>query len=375
MFELEDLNFENVDWDKIEAQALADQNLRGFAEKKPKPQTAVHSGFEGVDWDEIEAQALADQNTRALERLHDTIIQRISVIETEGKGKLEKCKYCKSSKVVTLVAKTLLNNGRSFTKCKSCEKFLSWKDKKEKHTSGAAHTKASLYDGRKSAIGLCIQFDGEESDKIMMISQGFMIFLLATLRNNSSASYLRGLESMRREIYSYLIDKKKSRIVGQSFCTRVLCMFPRCSNTICTEHGWGDAFQEGISRSVYSYYTYDSRSCAVNGCKNYYCFSHQNHPSFTECNVCSNNMYAYVSMGCCDENTRSCESKLCFQHEAVYCGRTIDEEQRCDKDEDEDDIGEDGDGDGEGSGEKCDFACCSNCLYDHRCGDDPHEYM
>jgi hypothetical protein len=119
----------------------------------------------------------------------------------------------------------------------------------------------------KGVVGFCIQFDGDESDAQLWFddSQGFMMFLMATHCADSVASCLQGIEPMKREIYSYLVDKRN--IVGQGFCTRVLCMFPRCPHSICIEHGWGDGVHEGGGDM-----SFDERRCI--DCESYYCWKH-----------------------------------------------------------------------------------------------------
>jgi hypothetical protein len=210
--------------------------------------------------------------------------------------------------------------------------------------------------------GLCIQFDDSKdrhgTEYWWVVSHSFMTFLMAThIRSTESpANKLAGLEPMLRNIHVYLFPKND--FMSYRFCMFAPCAFPSCKFSICTEHGHGNACDEGDGS--FDSFSYEVPCCME--CDNHYCWNHNNETVLTYCEVCINESSAARNLGCYN-SVSGCI--LCPKHKATRCEQLI-ENGAGDYDAEE--------GDETRDGTVCGFMCCQNCLEEHTCGEDPTDY-
>lgn len=208
-----------------------------------------------------------------------------------------------------------------------------------------------------SYLSLCAQYSLDDGcfggEYWWTLTKGYWEFLKSVHDNTTSSSKLRGNQFIRRMIFEYLKPREIPTDYGYmqpckaqySFCKFVPCAYANCKFSECEEHGYGDHHNGEYTTHEYI------------ECDKHYCWDHVNAEGISTCEVCSNGDAAQQSLGCYD---RGGSHLLCPDHPAVRCTKLL---------RDSEDYYGDAD-----SYEICGFYCCSSCLADHRCGDDPTEY-
>lgn len=128
---------------------------------------------------------------------------------------------------------------------------------------------------------------------------------------------------------------------------------------------WGGGSSEGYGTHIWL--TYNTQSCPK--CDKHYCERHYDRETY-ECTVCSNTIFAGARLGAHDYSD---PVKYCIDHKPVMCGLVM-------KNEDDHSSASDSERSGEAEGdasdvETCYFMCCTDCIDNHTCGDDPHLYL
>lgn len=218
-----------------------------------------------------------------------------------------------------------------------------------------------------------------------IVKHEYITFLKSTHPRciKSPAQVLAGIQPILQLILTFLIlprhkIKKISEvsIIGESMCTFAMCAIPNCPYSICTEHGWMEAIHEEGNE-----YTYDSRSCCEAGCEKQFCWKHYDHLPI--CDVCTGVAHAESSMGAYGY---AGEYKLCPLHPPTKCNKVVGRDDDDTEYYHDEDLNADFELDDNGcfdmsrplfrsDEEICEFYCCSNCINDHECGDDPREYL
>jgi len=146
-------------------------------------------------------------------------------------------------------------------------------------------------------------------------------------------------------------------------CSRIKCLRRGCTKMLCTKHGDGRGCfnEEGGDENGVSWFFSKCIECKVSVA----CQDHE----FPNCDVCRNTNRAQISLGMDDT---CCSYPLCYKCESICDGQIGDDP--------EDRVVRKGiGGKEEGSGESseagvCSFRCCTECIGEHTCGDDPSEY-
>lgn len=208
-------------------------------------------------------------------------------------------------------------------------------------------------------MSLCPQYDiGEYSggpEFWWILTKGFWEFLKSIHDGTTCASKLRGYQHIRCAIFEYLKPKgvltihdiTESCTATYTFCTFIPCAYLNCEFSECIEHGWGDKYSHSDE--------YVTHECL--DCDKHYCWLHDESEGISKCDVCTNLDAAEQSLGCYD---RTGPNLLCPDHPPVRCTKLVRDSEDCCGESDNDEV--------------CGFNCCSSCLEDHRCGDDPSEY-
>jgi hypothetical protein len=205
------------------------------------------------------------------------------------------------------------------------------------------------------------------------------MFLKASNHRNIEcpANKTAHLQHILRKIFSFL---KPKSVVGVSFCEFSKCTISECEISICLGHGLGHGkrYEDDDDEHIEGGYLesdllFESGRCAAEGCSKRFCWRHFDEVSMSICDVCNNGNTAERNLGMhdgcapalyCHDHTTRCTQNITEEGDGIQvyldCSDSENEYCRYMVDLDDEDI--------------CGFMCCSYCINNHTCGDDPSEY-